>query len=142
MNRAAAVSYLGPRFNKYLTEVGRTAVDSTGNLKEPIDDALLALGYASAELPTADTSAIWDDDAMRLQLEYRLLLQLTRDLAINMDVRDDTGGASLSQIRKAAEADLETAKQAVLARFSTLGTVSGEFQFTALDLGIVPRWSY
>lgn len=139
MNRADAVAYLAPRFAKYLTGAGRANTDTTGGLKEPIDDAFLALGYTTAQLPTAITDGVtWTDRDLRVQLEYRLLAQLKRDLSQNMNVSDPSGSASLNQIRAAVEVDYKDAEAAVLGRFGTTDELSDDpFAVTTLDLGIV-----
>lgn len=143
MNRADAVSFLGPRYAKYLATVGRTAADSTGNLKEPIDDAFIALGTALADVPTAQTLDAEGDEDLRVQLSYRLMAQLKRDLATNMDVSSQGDSIRLSQIRAAAENDLKDAAAAVMDRFGTLGTIStsDDGLFTTLDLNFLEeRW--
>lgn len=136
MDRDAAATYLATRLAAYLSATGRTATDGSGNLGEIIDDALRALGVASDDLSTAEAA----DDAERtdweVQLTYRALLQITRDLgATHFDV---TVGDSfkLSQVRAAAEKDLALAEAAVLARFGTLGVVAGDdaSPFVAIDL--------
>ncbi|MCA9878216.1 MAG: hypothetical protein KC442_10560 [Thermomicrobiales bacterium] len=126
MNRAEAAAYIGERFGAYLNAVGRTAADSSGNLKPAIDDALRALGFADADLPTGETSGAEADEDLRVQLPYRTLGQVCRDLgATYFDV---TVGDSfrLSQVRTACWKDLEAAEAAVLARFGTTGVVDGD----------------
>ena len=53
MNRATVAAEVGVRLSAQLADVGLTAADTTGNLKEPIDDALRAMGTAEADLATA-----------------------------------------------------------------------------------------
>jgi hypothetical protein len=144
MNRADAVSFLAPRYAKYLATVARTASDVSGGLKEPIDDAFVALGTVLADVPTAQTLDAEGDEDLRVQLNYRLMLQLVRDLATNMDVSSQGDSIRLSQIRAAAEKDLMTAAAAVMDRFGTLGAISISDDadlFTTLDLNFLEeRW--
>lgn len=126
MNRADAVAIIGTRFAKYLTAASRTAADTTGNLKEIIDDAFRALGFAPADLPTAETSGTVADEDLWVQLPYRALEQVCRDIGATFF--DVTVGDSfkLSQISGACRKDLEDAKAAVLERFGTVGVVDGD----------------
>jgi hypothetical protein len=144
MNRADAVSFLAPRYAKYLATVARTASDVSGGLKEPIDDAFVALGTVLADVPTAQTLDAEGDEDLRVQLSYRLMAQLVRDLATNMDVSSQGDSIRLSQIRAAAEKDLMTAAAAVMDRFGTLGAISISDDadlFTTLDLNFLEeRW--
>lgn len=61
LNRAQMATLLGTRAGRNLTAVGLTTVDSTTNLKEPLDDTLRALGVpygseASATLADGDVA--------------------------------------------------------------------------------------
>jgi len=137
VNRAEAADWVGERYGQYLLAVSREAEDSAGNLKSPIDDALRALGYVAADIPTATTSGEEADEDLRVQLAYRALQQIVRDLgATSFDI--STGGDSfkLSQLRAAAEKDLAEAKAEVMARFGTLGVVpaEGSSPFVSIDL--------
>ena len=128
MNRTEAVAYLDDRFADYLSAASRDASDDTGKtLKPVIDDAFRALGYVAADIPTATTDGEEADEDLRVQLAYRALRQIVRDLgATSFDI--STGGDSfkLSQLRAAAEKDLAEAKAEVLDRFGTLGVVPAE----------------
>lgn len=118
MTRDEAAAYLGARFGTYLTAVGRTAVDSAGNLREVLDDALRMLGLIS--VPTTTTG----DEDWRVQLEYRLLLQITRDLGgTSFNISSQGDSITLYQLRQSAKEDLDIARAAVLARFRTVGVV-------------------
>ncbi|MGE0541217.1 MAG: hypothetical protein AB7R89_13670 [Dehalococcoidia bacterium] len=126
MNRTDAVSYIGARFAKYLTAASRTAADTTGNLAEIIDDAFRALGVLPGDLATAETTDVEGDVDLIVQLPYRTLEQVCRDIGVTYF--DVTVGDSfkLSQISGACRKDLEEAKAAVLERFGTVGVVDGE----------------
>ena len=124
MTRDDAATYLGTRIGAYLTAVSRTAEDSDGNLAGVIDDALRALGTAAADLATAAPEGETEEEDFRVQLTYRALLQIVRDLGATY-FNVSTGGDSfaLNQVRAAAEKDLALAEKAVLERFGTLGVV-------------------
>lgn len=126
MNRADGATYLGQRLGAYLSAVNRTAADSAGNLSSVIDDALRALGYAAADVPTAAPAGDEDEEDFRVQLTYRALVQIVRDLGTTFNV--STGGDSfaLNQMRASAEKDLASAADDVLLRFGTTGVVAGD----------------
>lgn len=138
MNRAEAVAFLDERYSDYLSAASRDASDDAGKtLKPVIDDAFRYLGVASADLATATTDGEEEDEDLRVQLAYRALAQIVRDLgATSFDI--STGGDSfkLSQLRAAAEKDLAEAKAAVMDRFLTLGVVPAESSspFVSIDL--------
>lgn len=137
MNREDAAEFVGDRFGQYLLAVTRDATDTVGNLKAAIDDAFRALGYVAADIPTATTSGEEADEDLRVQVAYRAMQQISRDLgATSFDL--STGGDSfkLSQLRAAAEKDLAEAKAEVLERFGTLGVVpaDGASPFVSIDL--------
>ncbi len=125
MTRAEAAAYIGERWGEYLLAVDRTASDGSGKtLKPALDDSLRALGYAAVDIPTAAPTDPEDEEDLRVQVAYRAMAQISRDLATSFDV--STGGDSyrLSQMRAAAEKDLALAALAVLERFRTLAVVS------------------
>lgn len=128
MNRDDAAEFVGERYAQYLAVVERDAEDSSGNLKAPIDDALRALGFVAAELATAETDGEEADEDFRVQVAYRAMAQISRDLgATTFDISTKGTSLKLSQLRAAAVGDLAEAKAAVLERFGTLGIVpSGE----------------
>lgn len=127
MNRAEAAAYVGERLGAYLVAASRTAADSAGNLKPVIDDALRALGYAAAAVPTAAPSGEDAEEDFRVQLVYRTLLQVVRDLGPTHFAVGASGDSfALNQVRIAAEKDVALAEKAVLERFGTLGVVGGD----------------
>lgn len=139
MNRADAATYIGERFGAYLLAAPRTATDSAGNLKAPIDDAFRALGYAAADIATAETDGEEADEDFRVQVSYRAMVQVVADMgATYLDV---TVGDSfkLSQPEAAAERMLKRTEAAVLERFGTLGVVADDDSnsFVALDLNFL-----
>lgn len=124
MDRADGVAYLDARLSAYILAVGRTATDDTANLGPAVDDALRALGTAAADLATAEPEGEPAEEDFRVQLTYRALLQIVRDLgATYFNVATSGDSFSLNQVRVAAEKDLALAEQAVVERFGTTGIV-------------------
>lgn len=142
MNRAEAATFVGERYGVYLAAVGRAATDSAGNLKAAIDDALRALGYLEVDLPTAEPTDPEAEEDLRVQVVYRAMAQIVRDLGTKMDVSLAGDSYKLSQRRTAAEKDLEAAAMAVLERFGTLGVVVSDDSdpFVTIDLNFLDDW--
>jgi hypothetical protein len=142
MNRAEAATFVGERYGVYLAAVGRAATDSAGNLKAAIDDALRALGYVAADIPAAEPTDPEAEEDLRVQVVYRAMAQVVRDLGTKMDVGlDGIGSFKLSQQRAAAERDLAIAEVAVLERFGTLGAVFADGDpFVTIDLNFLDDW--
>jgi hypothetical protein len=140
MNRADAVTFVAERYGEYLTAVERAATDAAGKtLKPVIDDALRALGYAAADIPTAAPTDPEDEEDLRVQVAYRAMAQIVRDLGATFNLSSQLGSLSLYQIRQNAEKDLAEAKAEVLARFGTTGVVpsSDDGAFVTLDLNFL-----
>jgi hypothetical protein len=140
VNRADVATFVGERYGAYLAAVGRAATDSDGNLKAVIDDALRALGYATEDIPTAEPTEAEAEEDLRVQVAYRTMAQVSRDLgATNFDISVPDGSFKLSQLRGAAEADLVKAANEVIARFGTLGVVASDSDnpFATIDLNFL-----
>jgi len=123
MNRLDAATFVGLRVSAYLGAAGRAATDTTGSLKEVIDDAFRALGYLEASLTTATTTTATADEDLRVQVMYRALLQVVRDIGATYFDVSVGDSFKLSQVRTAAEKDLALAMAAMIERFGTLGIV-------------------
>jgi hypothetical protein len=52
MSRAQLAAELWGRLGTQFTEAGITNIETTGNLKEPVDSTLLALGISYSDLAT------------------------------------------------------------------------------------------
>ncbi len=138
MTRDDAADYIGARLSAYLDAVSRTVADSAGNLQPIIDDALRALGYADADLAFAEPTGSDEVAGLRLQLIYRALLQITRDLAVFIDISTAGDSFKLSQMRTAALADLAIAEASVLSWFGTLdAAVADGDPFVTVDLNFL-----
>lgn len=139
MNRAEAATFVGERYGVYLAAVGRAATDTAGNLKAAIDDALWALGYLAVDIPTVAPTEPEAEEDLRVQVVYRAMAQIVRDLATKIDVSIDGDSYKLSQRRAAAEKDLAAAEALVLTRFGTLGVVASDDAnpFVTIDLNFL-----
>lgn len=117
MTRAELAAWIGARYGAYLSAASRPATDAPGGLKEPMDDALLALGYLEANLATAaptESVAVAD---LRAAGAYFTMVQVVRDLGVLFDLGTSSGGNyRLSQMRAAAEKDLAQAEAVMLSR--------------------------
>lgn len=127
MNRAAVATWIGNRYGAYLAAVGRTTADTAANLQPILDDALLALGYADADVATAnpiEQGAITD---FKVMAAYYTMAQIVRDLgALAINVTTEDGRYELNQQRAAAEKDLAAAELAVLARGLSLYPIADD----------------
>jgi hypothetical protein len=124
MTRDDAAAYVAARYGGYLTAAARGVTDSPGALGEVIDDALRALGYPTGDLATAEPLNPMVEDDYRLQLSYRTLDQVVRDLgASEVDVSLSVGSFRFKQ-RVSAEKDLERLSVQMLERFGTLSASS------------------
>jgi len=139
VNRADGATYVGQRLGAYLSAVNRTAADSAGNLQPVIDDALRALGYGAADIATAAPAGDEDEEDFRVQLAYRAMVQIVRDLGTIINVSTGGDSFSLAGIRANAEKDLLSAAADVLLRFGTLGVVGGDGDdvFATIDLNML-----
>lgn len=70
MNRAALAAELWGRLQRPFAEVGITNSDTTGNLKEPVDSTLSALGVAYGDLATGTVAAGSEAAAIALATYY------------------------------------------------------------------------
>lgn len=117
MTRDEAAVEVGRRLSVVLAEAGIAVADTAGNLKEPLDDALRAMGYAETDLATAES-----DDAAGLlaMLRYQALRTAEERLAAKFDL--STGGDSfrLSQIAANVRALLARAEADAIALFGSL----------------------
>lgn len=138
MTRDEAVAYVSARYSDYLDAASREATDAAGKtLTVVIDDALRALGYASADIPTAEPTDADAEDDYRLQLAFRTMRQVDRDLgATSIDISVDGDSFKLSQLKAGSKEELALLTAEMLERFGTLGVVPGvgSNPFVTLDL--------
>lgn len=139
MDRAGAASEFASRYASYLDATGRPGTDTPLGLGPAIDEALRHLSVPEAVIPVWQGATPEADQDLRVQLDYRLLGQIVRDLGTTFDISDPEGSLRLNQMRQAAQDDLAAAKEAVLQRFHTLGVVpqaAGASPFVTLNLNI------
>lgn len=72
-----------------------TAVDSTGNMKEPLDDALRGLGYEETEVPTANHD---DVSGLLTVTRYYTLRAILERISTSFDLTDEGSAFRLSQV--------------------------------------------
>jgi hypothetical protein len=131
VTRDEAVTYVSDRLADYLDAASREASDNPGKTLRPvIDDALRAMGVGEDSLAlyaTDDPELVID---FQVQVIYRALLQLNRDLGATMINYSGAGKSySLQAIRQAVREDLQAAAEDVDKRF---GAGSGY-----IDLGFL-----
>lgn len=96
MQRAQLTADLWGMLQTQFTEVGIVNDDSTGNLKEPVDQTLLALGTDYDDLPTATVANADVSKALILARYYGLLK--VYDAAMNRtDTQKSVGAPSVSR---------------------------------------------
>lgn len=76
MNRAALAAELWGRLQRPFAEVGITNSDTSGNLKEPIDATLTALGTAYGDLATGTVESGSEAAAIALAVYYGYVAML------------------------------------------------------------------
>lgn len=125
MSRADSASYLAGTLAQWLTDAGLTAADTSGNLKEPIDDALLMTGTTYSDLTTA-TVADTDVPGFRKVLKYTGLLRIQDAIGSRVDLQLDGPqmSKSRSQAVKSIAEIIKTAKESAEPFITTSGAWS------------------
>lgn len=102
MNRVELMGYAWGRLGVLFTEVGMTNDDSSGNMKEPLDDTLMALGSTYEDAASA-VVATADERAARALVRYYGLIAI-QDSALNyVDESKSTGAPSVSLSRSRSQ---------------------------------------
>jgi hypothetical protein len=83
ITRAQLSTYIGGMLTQPLTAAGISSVDSTGNMKEPIDDALLALGVDPTLISGSGAFTALDARAAYATVKYYALMRI-RDAVLHM----------------------------------------------------------
>jgi len=137
LNRATLATLLGTRAGANLRAVGLTTADTTGNLKEPLDDTLRALGvpYGSEAGATLSDGQVNQFLAVGAVYVLRRALDEASGLA---DVAATTLGASKRQSQivtnlgdRLAEAEMTAAGYGVTDLIPAMG--SGVYTIDALE---------
>ena len=95
MDRASVAALMGLRLSGLLGQAGMTSADEPGNMKEPIDDALRGLGYAEADLATADHE---DVPGFIAATRYFTLKAILERVSASFDLTDEGSSIRLSQV--------------------------------------------
>jgi hypothetical protein len=104
MGRAESATYLASSLAELLSDAGLATTDTAGDLKEPIDDALLLTGTAYDDLATATVAGV-DVIGYRKVLTYTALLRIRGAIAHRVDVALD--GPTMSKRRSQAAQALD-----------------------------------
>lgn len=133
MNRADAAAIVASRYPTQLADAGMTGADTPGNLKEPLDDALLALGHGYDDLAGGD-----DRDPMgfvTLARYYTLRAVLAR-VSDRFDLSSAGDSLRLSQTVEQVRALLAIEAQGVMAMFGNTAPApaSSANPFVTVDL--------
>lgn len=124
MTRNDVATYLGAVLDDLLADTGIAATDTSGNLKEPLDDALRSMGTATADLATAEPD---DDRRFLLTAEYHTLRRMLAKLAVRF--RLSTGGTALSleQVHDHVKDRFDEVKAELIAAYGSVdgGAASG-----------------
>ena len=116
MNRAEAAAHVGEWYGSYLSEIGRAAADTDGNLRAVINAAARAMGATDETLLTFSSP---DREGFEAQVEYHALRMIVHDLGTNAHVSVRAGTFHLEMIRKHAAEDLARAQARVLEIFGS-----------------------
>lgn len=117
MNRSEVASAVGSRLVTQLGDAAMSAADTSGNLREPIDDALRAMGYTEADLATAEPE---DARGLIAMVRYHVLRIVLERIGDRFDYSDPDGSARLNQTIGNVEKLLARAEADVIAIFGSL----------------------
>lgn len=144
--RVWAAGQVALRLTAPLAAVQMGSTDVTGELKEPIDDALRMLGYAESALASAEP-----DDAESLGfmylVTYATLKAIWRKLATRFDISSQGDSLKLSQITGNVERMLKAAEADVIRFYGAVpsggsddgGVVTLDLNYLSPPAGIVSR---
>lgn len=131
MTRADLASYLANVHGALLAEAGVAATDTAGALKEPVDDALLALGTDYADLATA-TIASADIVGARKLGNLAVLERVYRAVLNRVDIEID--GPETRKRRSQMVGNLKTALDAAKAEAAPYLAVGSSWAGGSLSL--------
>lgn len=119
-SRTWLATQIGARYSAQLADAGMTPEDSTGNLKEPLDDALRLLGVPEDELDGAGGAASYVGDAPLVPTPYlsmvawTTLRQVQLRISDRFDVSGPRGGYRLSQAVKQLDTLIARAEEDII----------------------------
>ena len=117
MNRSEVAVAVGSRLVTQLGDAAMSAADTSGNLKEPIDDALRAMGYAEADLAAAEPE---DARGFIAMTRYHALRAVWERIGDRFNVSTSGDSFALNQAFGNVEKLLKAAEADVVAIFGTL----------------------
>jgi hypothetical protein len=135
MTRAQLAADLWGMLQRQFAEADIANEDSTGNLKEPVDSTLLALGVDYAELATAEVA---NSDVVKARILARYYgLSAVYDAVLNsVDVQVDAPNVNLRRSQRVAnlKAAVDAARAVALPFISVEN--EGSWFVGSVDLGI------
>ena len=136
MTRADIVGYIAARLGSLVSEAGLAPSDTTGNLKEPLDDALRVMGYAEADIATANPT---DTRYVLICARYQTLLRIQEAIADRFDVSVGGDSFKLQQVIDNVEKLLAKAR---IEMVTTSGFQSGTISlgFLGVEGDVVEAW--
>lgn len=131
MTRLEVAAAVGARLVTQLGDAGMSAADSSGNLKEPIDDALRAMGYAEADLATAEPE---DARGFIAMVRYHALRVVWERIGDRFNVSTSGDSFALNQAFGNVEKLLDRASQDVIEIFGSLNPSGGSAGIITIDV--------
>ena len=120
-SRAWTAAEVGMRLSRTLTNAGMTSADSSGNMKEPIDDALRMMGYAEDNLVDPLDPEPSSIDFLTL-VEYTALRRIIRNIGDRFDLSTSGRNLRLQQQVATAERMLKAVEADVIRIFGEIPT--------------------
>lgn len=140
MSRAQLAAELWGRLGTQFTEAGITNIETTGNLKEPVDSTLLALGISYSDLATGTVA---DADipraiALASYFGYVKLIHAVAHTGTSRTISVGAPSVSKSENRADYIRSLERLRDAAKAEADDLSPGRGTWAFGDLSLRIYP----
>ena len=140
LSRAELQASLWGTLQRPFTEVGIANTDTTGNLKEPLDATLYAMGTAYADLTTGTIADGSEFDALKVARYYGL--SAIYDAALNrVDVRLTDEDMSRSDTWSQFVKNLKDARDEAKADAAPFLPADGSWGAGSLSLGFIPLGS-
>jgi hypothetical protein len=117
MTRAEVAAIIAVELATQLSDASMTGADTTGNLKEPIDQALRAMGESESTLSTATSD---DPLGFLAMVRYQTLVKVRFALATNFDISMTGMSVRLQQQFANITVLLEAARAEVIAIFGSV----------------------
>ncbi len=131
MTRSEAIARVAAVIPAVLTLAGIAATDTAGNMKEPVDAALLAMGVALGDLPAAESA---DAVGFVALAKHHALLAAEGRIAAKFDVGLSGNNYQLSKPVATVQIMIARSEKELIALFGT-ATPGGAVVPAALVLG-------